>query len=151
MIDLITSLAVQRREFFLNQQVVNIRQVVSQAFDELRVGQTNGVELIKRFPPDDSPSIVCGDPELLRKAFRNVLLNAIQSLPKGDGSVEVSVSQPANDKVITSIKDTGCGIPPEKLQSVFRPFQTTKKQGMGIGLCHTRSIIEIHTRRTDSD
>lgn len=144
MIDLITNLSVQRREFSLNQQVVNIRQVVSQTFDELRVGQTIGVKLIKRFPPDDSPSIICGDPELLKKVFRKRLLNAIESLPNCDGSVEVSVSRPTNGKVTTSIKDTGCGIPPEQLQNLFRPFQTTKKRGMGIGLCHTRSIVEIH-------
>jgi putative PEP-CTERM system histidine kinase len=144
MIDLIGSLSVQRREFSLNQKPIDILQLVSQTFDELRIDHTNGLKVIKRFPPDDSPSIIFGDPELLKKVFRNVLLNAIQSLPNGDGSVEVSVSQPTNGKVITSIRDTGCGIPPEQLHNLFRPFQTTKKQGMGIGLCHTRSILEIH-------
>jgi putative PEP-CTERM system histidine kinase len=144
MIDLIASLSVQRREFSLNQKPINILQLVSQTFDEFSVPQTNGVKVIKRFSPEDRPSIIFGDPELLKKVFRNVLLNAIQSLPNGDGSVEVSVSRPANGKVTTSIKDTGCGIPPEQLQNLFRPFQTTKKQGMGIGLCHTRSILEIH-------
>jgi putative PEP-CTERM system histidine kinase len=144
MIDLIASLSVQRREFSLNQKPINILQLVSQTFDELRVRQTNGIKLIKSFPPDDSPSIIFGDPELLKKVFRNVLLNAIQSLPNGDGFVEVSVSRPTNGKVTASIKDSGCGIAPEQLQNLFRPFQTTKKQGMGIGLCHTRSIVEIH-------
>lgn len=147
MIDLIASLSVQRRDFSLNQKPISILQLVSQTFDELSVRQINGVKLIKRFPPDDSHSLIFGDPELLKKAFRNVLLNAIQSLPNGDGSVEVSVSRPTNGKVTTSIRDTGCGIPPEQLQNLFRPFQTTKKQGMGIGLCHTRSILEIHGGR----
>jgi putative PEP-CTERM system histidine kinase len=144
MIDLIASLSVQGRAFSFNQKPINILQLVSEIFDELSVRQTNGVKVIKRFPPEDRPSIIFGDPELLKNVFRNVLLNAIQSLPNGVGSVEVSVSRPTNGKVTTSIKDTGCGIPPEQLQNLFRPFQTTKKQGMGIGLCHTQSILEIH-------
>lgn len=144
MIDLIANLSLQRREFALHQQPVNILELVSNSVDGLRLAQNNGAELVKRFSPDDSPQMVCGDPELLKKVFTNVLLNAIQSLPNGHGSVEVSVSRASNGKVTTSIKDTGCGIPPEQLQKLFRPFQTTKKQGMGIGLCHTRSIVEIH-------
>ena len=35
-------------------------------------------------------------------------------------------------------------MPPEQLEKLFRPFQTTKETGLGIGLCHTRSIIEVH-------
>jgi two-component system sporulation sensor kinase A len=80
----------------------------------------------------------------LQKAFTNLLLNAIQSLPKGKGAVEVTVSEVHQGRITAAIKDTGCGIPSEQLKSLFRPFQTTKKQGMGIGLCHTRSIIEVH-------
>jgi len=79
----------------------------------------------------------------LRKAFTNVILNAIQSLPSGEGKVDVTVSQD-EDTITTSIRDTGCGIPPDRLESMFRPFQTTKENGLGIGLCHTRSIIQVH-------
>jgi putative PEP-CTERM system histidine kinase len=143
MIELFTNLSVQRRQFSLNQQPINILELVSHTFEDLRSGQTNG-KLIKTFPPHDSPPIISGDPELLKKVFTNILLNAIQSLPNGQGSVEVSVSTPTNGKVITSIKDTGCGIPAEQLPNLFRPFQTTKEQGMGIGLCHSRSIVEAH-------
>ena len=88
--------------------------------------------------------VISGDAELLQKAFTNLLLNAIQSLPKGQGAVEVTVSEEVAGKITTSIRDTGCGIPPERLETLFRPFQTTKERGMGIGLCHTRSIIEVH-------
>jgi len=79
----------------------------------------------------------------LRKAFTNVILNAIQSLPSGEGKVDVTVSQD-EDTITTSIRDTGCGIPPDRLESMFRPFQTTKENGLGIGLRHTRSIIQVH-------
>ena len=82
--------------------------------------------------------------ELLQKVFTNIVLNAIQSLPKGQGAVDISVGATVPGKIIAAIRDTGCGIPPEQLQNVFRPFQTTKERGMGIGLCHTRSIVEVH-------
>jgi signal transduction histidine kinase len=144
MISLIASLSVQRGQFSLKQQPVNILEVLSSTFDDLKISQRNGVKVHTTFPPVSKAPIISGDPELLQKAFTNLLLNAIQSLPKGEGAVEVSVSEENGGKITAAIRDTGCGIPPERLQNLFRPFQTTKDKGMGIGLCHTRSIIEVH-------
>lgn len=147
MINLIANLSVQRGQFSLKQKPVNILEILATTFDDLKIGERNGIKVFTRFPPQGEPPIVSGDAELLQKAFTNLLLNAIQSLPKGEGAVEVAVSEADNGKVITSICDNGCGIPPERLETLFRPFQTTKKNGTGIGLCHTRSIIEVHGGR----
>jgi len=144
MINLIASLSVQRGQFSLKQQPVNILEVISNTFDHLKIEQRNGVQVRTTFPPTNQLRPVSGDPELLQKAFTNLLLNAIQSLPKGEGAVEVTVSNEPRGKITASIRDTGCGISPERLDSLFRPFQTTKEKGLGIGLCHTRSIIEVH-------
>lgn len=144
MINLIASLSLQRGQFSLQQKPVNIIEVIASTFDNLKIDQRNGLKVVTAFPPKERPPIISGDPELLQKAFTNLLLNAIQSLPKGKGAVEVTVSEPNNGKITTAIKDTGCGIPPEQLENLFRPFQTTKRRGMGIGLCHTRSIVEVH-------
>ncbi|MGH7888235.1 MAG: ATP-binding protein, partial [Candidatus Binatia bacterium] len=144
MINLIASLSVQRGQFSLKQQPVNILEILSNTFDDLKINQRNGVKVHTTFPPVNKPPIISGDPELLQKAFTNLLLNAIQSLPRGEGDLEVSVSQGNAGKITAAIRDTGCGIPPERLQNLFRPFQTTKEKGLGIGLCHTRSIIEVH-------
>jgi putative PEP-CTERM system histidine kinase len=144
MINLIASLSVQRGQFSLKQQPVNILEVIAGTFDDLKIDQRNGLKLLTTFPPKEKTPMISGDRELLQKAFTNLLLNAIQSLPKGKGAVEVTVSEAHEGRITAAIKDTGCGIPSERLKSLFRPFQTTKKQGMGIGLCHTRSIIEVH-------
>jgi putative PEP-CTERM system histidine kinase len=144
MISLIASLSVQRGQFSLKQQPVNILEVLTNTFDDLKIRQRNGVKVFTAFPPKDKLPIISGDPELLQKAFTNLLLNAIQSLPKGEGAVEITVAPESAGKITTSIRDTGCGIPADQLDSLFRPFQTTKETGMGIGLCHTRSIIEVH-------
>lgn len=144
MINLIASLSVQRGQFTLKQQPVNILEVIAHTFDHLKLEQRNGVRISTAFPPKDQLPPISGDPDLLQKAFTNLLLNAIQSLPQGIGAVEVSVSQQNRGKITASIRDSGCGIPPEQLEKLFRPFQTTKEKGLGIGLCHTRSIIEVH-------
>jgi signal transduction histidine kinase len=144
MIGLIASLSVQRGQFSLKQQPVNILEVFANTFDDLKIAERNGVRLLTSFPNSGRPPIIAGDPDLLQKAFTNLMLNALQSLPKGQGAVEVTVSKNDGGKVTASIRDTGCGIPPEQMDNLFRPFQTTKEKGMGIGLCHTRSIIEVH-------
>jgi len=144
MINLIASLSVQRGQFSLKQKPVNILEILTTTFDDLKIGQRNGVKVMTTFPSKSKLPVISGDAELLHKAFTNLLLNAIQSLPKGQGAVEVTVSEEVAGKITTSIRDTGCGIPPERLETLFRPFQTTKERGMGIGLCHTRSIIEVH-------
>ena len=144
MINLIASLSVQRGQFSLKQQPVDILKVIANTFDDLKIEQRNGVKVRTVFPPTNQLPPVSGDPDLLQKAFTNLILNALQSLPKGQGAVEVMVSNEPRGKITASIRDTGCGIPPERLESLFRPFQTTKEKGLGIGLCHTRSIIEVH-------
>ena len=144
MINLIASLSVQRGQLSFKQQPVNLLDVLSHTFDDLKINQRSGVKFVTEFPPREQPPMVAGDPELLQKAFTNILLNAIQSLPRGEGSVQVKVTHPNNGKITAAISDTGCGIPPERMQNLFRPFQTTKKHGTGIGLSHTRSIIEVH-------
>lgn len=144
MMSLIASLSIQRGQFSLTQQPVNILEVINHTFEDLKIEQRTGVKITTKVPPLDAPPIVAGDPELLHKVFTNILLNAIQSLPKGLGAVDITIGEANHGKIITAIRDTGCGIPPEQLQNIFRPFQTTKERGMGIGLCHTRSIVEVH-------
>ena len=144
MINLIASLSVRRGQFFLKQQPINILEVISHTFDELKIGQRNGLSIHTEFPPMENLPAIRGDPDLLRKAFTNVILNAIQSLPSGEGEVDVAVFQDDADTITTSIRDSGCGISPDRLETMFRPFRTTKKNGLGIGLCHTRSIIQVH-------
>ncbi|HEY7166870.1 MAG TPA: XrtA/PEP-CTERM system histidine kinase PrsK [Candidatus Binatia bacterium] len=147
MMNLIAGLSLQRGKFSLKKRPVNLLDVLSSTFDDLKMDQRTGLIVTTNFPPKDMPPMIAGDPDLLKKVFTNLLLNAIQSLPEGEGAVEVTVAHPGNGRITAGIKDTGCGIPPEQIKNLFRPFQTTKSNGMGIGLCHTRSIVEVHGGR----
>ena len=57
-----------------------------------------------------------------------------------------------DDRVLLSVRDNGCGMSREFMeQSLFRPFKTTKKQGMGIGLYHCKMIVEAHGGKIEVD
>ena len=143
MISLIANLSVRKEHPSLQKKLINIVALLRDTLEDLKVTEKKDVELITRFPSDPSPLTIAGDASLLEKAFTNILFNALQSLPDGKGTLQVQVSNP-NGKILTSFTDNGCGISPENLRNLFRPFQTTKVGGMGIGLCHTRAIVENH-------
>ena len=78
----------------------------------------------------------------LRRVLVNILNNAIQAMPNG-GKIMLSAEVRHNALEI-SITDSGVGIPEDKLQSIFEPFITTKKDGLGLGLSFCKNIIEEH-------
>jgi signal transduction histidine kinase len=85
------------------------------------------------------------DPELLRQAFMNLGLNAIQALqPNGGGVLRFSARRgPAGDLVIEA-RDDGPGMDEETRAKVFEPFYTTKATGTGLGLAIVRQAVEAH-------
>jgi len=83
---------------------------------------------------------ILGDEELLELALHNVILNAIDAMPKG-GALELTLAS-QSDGLLLSIRDTGPVIPPEVVQNVFEPFFASKTRGSGFGLALARRIIE---------
>ena len=88
------------------------------------------------------------DPEQVRKVLANLIQNANEAVKNG-GEIQVSTEQ-RDGWVILSVSDNGCGMSKEFMErSLFRPFKTTKKQGMGIGLFQSKMIIEAHGGRIE--
>ena len=86
------------------------------------------------------PLYIEGDVFALGRVFRNLILNAIQAtLP--DGRVVVA-TEAMNGAVRASVVDTGCGIPADRLPTVFEDFVTTKRQGLGLGLAIAKKIVD---------
>ena len=83
-----------------------------------------------------------GDPELLKIAFQNLLLNAAHAV-RGQGHIRISLSNTGPTMVI-EIADDGPGIAPEHQERLFTPFFTTKSRGTGLGLATVRRIAEAH-------
>ena len=82
------------------------------------------------------------DRDLLKQAFLNVVVNAIQAMPDG-GELRFD-SLLHDDSAEILISDTGPGIPPELREKIFRLYFTTKKEGSGIGLAMTFRIVQLH-------
>lgn len=82
---------------------------------------------------------ILGDEELLEHALHNIILNAVEAMPKG-GILELSMI-PTTDGLLLTIRDTGSGITPEIIQNVFEPFFTSKTRGSGFGLALAHRII----------
>ncbi len=88
------------------------------------------------------------DRDQIQKVLTNLMLNA-QEAVGGDGHVAVRTSL-ENGWVLLSVQDDGCGMSDAFVQNaLFKPFQTTKKQGLGIGLFHSKQIVEAHGGRIE--
>lgn len=93
--------------------------------------------------PGHVPSIVAVK-DGIRQVFLNLLLNALDAMPAG-GTLTIATRQTAAPAgVEVTFRDTGHGIDAATLERVFEPFHTTKRQGLGLGLFTSRSIIERH-------
>jgi PAS domain S-box-containing protein len=110
--------------------------------------------------PDELPEVMV-DAQQIQQVFLNLLLNAIDAMPDGGKlAVRASVSKPSLRGLIRKnlsdgradikfveilVSDSGTGIPPDKLETVFNPFFSTKPNGLGLGLSIVYRIIEDHS------
>jgi len=95
---------------------------------------------------------VKADPNKLKQVLINLLLNAVHAMPAG-GSVRVQTRMPDEEQVEIIIADEGEGVPEEIRDSIFEPFYSTKKEGVGtgLGLYICRNILEEHCGSIELD
>ena len=86
------------------------------------------------------PLFVEGDLFALNRVYRNLLINAFQATPPHGRVVIRTLRQ--DGAAIIEIADTGCGIPPERLDTIFEDFATTKRRGLGLGLAISKKVVE---------
>ncbi len=88
------------------------------------------------------------DVDQFQSVLVNLLLNARDAVRNG-GKIQVCTAMQGNFAAL-SVSDEGCGMSKEFMdRCLFRPFKTTKKQGMGIGLFHSKKIVEAHQGRIE--
>ncbi len=95
---------------------------------------------------------VMGDPSEIRQVLWNLMINAMQAMPKG-GTLRVTACPDRIDGEAPSVRieigDTGSGIDPAHLEKIWEPFYTTKERGSGLGLAIVRRIVESHGGRVE--
>jgi signal transduction histidine kinase len=87
---------------------------------------------------------VMGSAMRVHQALFNIIVNAVEAMPFGGGTIEVETAH-ENDRVIARVRDPGIGIRPDHLPHIFEPFFTTKpeRNGVGLGLWAARQMLDI--------
>jgi two-component system, sensor histidine kinase ChiS len=89
------------------------------------------------------------DPDKMEKVFNNLMSNAFKFTPE-NGKINIAIAVENNELVVISLKDTGCGIPEDRLEHIFDRFyqvdgsSTREHEGTGIGLALAKELVELH-------
>jgi len=107
--------------------------------------QSRGIKM--DFLPFDDTWFANADRTRVKQVLINLLTNAIK-YNREQGTVEVRCTASASERIRISIKDSGTGLPPEKLAQLFQPFnrlgrETGPEEGTGIGLVVTKQLVEL--------
>jgi signal transduction histidine kinase len=101
------------------------------------------VEIIRNFSPEVPPLWV--DPALMEQVLLNLLSNAAQA--SLEGAPITVATRLIGDEAEIAVVDRGSGVAPEKVETIFNPFVTTKQSGVGLGLAIVAKIVDGHKGR----
>ncbi|MBI2567393.1 MAG: PAS domain S-box protein [Candidatus Schekmanbacteria bacterium] len=104
---------------------------------------THGTSVAARVEHRDAPIHVAVDEGQMRRVFQNIIMNAIQAMPRG-GVIEITTRRADDGSAEVVIADHGAGIPADVLPQIFDPYFTTKSGSSGLGLAAAHSIVRQH-------
>jgi putative PEP-CTERM system histidine kinase len=127
----------------LNLKSTDLNVIVSKVLSDM-----NGAfapKIISNLEPVPKVNL---DTEQFQKVITNLLLNAHEATDQG-GNIVISTGH-QNEWVFLTVQDNGKGMAKDFMEkSLFQPFATSKERGMGIGLYHTKNILEAHNGRIE--
>ena len=128
------------RTINLQPSKVNIKTLIKETLAEIILPEN-----IMLIDATKNSHEITADANQLKRVFCNIILNAVQAMPKG-GVLKIS-SKKHRNLVKVSFHDTGVGISEENLNKIFKPLFTTKAKGIGLGLAICKRIVEAHGGR----
>ncbi len=93
----------------------------------------------------EADTLIAADPLQLTRAFRNLVLNAMDAMPEG-GTLQIRTER-IDDIVRIRVEDSGQGLTEEERARLFTPYYTTKRHGTGLGLAIVQSVVSDHHGR----
>jgi two-component system, NtrC family, nitrogen regulation sensor histidine kinase NtrY len=125
-------------------EAVNVNQIVREVMQlfEAQLQAPGRPPVETKLQLDADMATVPADPEQLRRALRNLVLNALDAMPQG-GALTVRTSR-YDGKIAVEVSDTGSGLTPEECDRLFTPYYTTKQHGTGLGLAIVQSVVSDH-------
>ncbi len=155
---LVRQILTYSRQTESRREIVPLSPVIEESLRFLRATVPTTIRIRHRSCP--AATLVEADTTQLHQVLMNLLTNAVHAIGDGHGTVEIaeeivaltpalSLKHPElepGDYVRISIRDTGCGMPPEVMQRIFEPFFTTKDsgRGTGLGLSVVHGILQNH-------
>jgi len=136
-------------------QVMNISDSISNMLQIARVQLPPDITLNVKVQPD--LPLVRANIAQLEQVLLNLIGNSAKSMPDNKGGIEISLSScdrgPNKKALRLTVRDNGCGIEPENLQHIFKPFWSTRKQsgGSGLGMAMVQRIVRWHEGEIDVD
>jgi signal transduction histidine kinase/ActR/RegA family two-component response regulator len=146
--DLLDLTRIVRGKLKLERQAVDVHSLLIHA-EQIVASDANAKRLSLRFAFEAAKHHVDGDGARLHQVFWNLLKNAIKFTPAG-GKINVRTSNPAPKTLSISIEDSGAGIEPEVLPTIFSAFTQAQSPGikapvgLGLGLAISKDLIEMH-------
>ena len=121
-------------------QSINLQKALQEATELFKkdTGRDRGIITLTDFEPDLWIEM---DPAHLQQILWNLFLNAAESI-EDNGQISLHTFCTKNKQVCLRIRDNGCGMQPETLESIFDPFYTTKPAGTGLGLSIVQRILD---------
>ena len=101
---------------------------------------SNGISCRRDFEEGGETMV---DPDMMRRAALNLVINAIEAMPNG-GELRLSAGRRDDGKYAFVVEDTGVGIEEKDREKIFEPYFTTKPSGLGLGLILTKKIVDAH-------
>jgi two-component system, sensor histidine kinase and response regulator len=153
--DILDFSKIEARRLDLDRAPFVVRDAVAEAVRLVSLRATEkGLELTSRVA-SDVPETLLGDPGRLRQVLLNVLSNAVKFTSEGRVTLDVTVESSGPESVVLRfvVRDTGIGIPQERLQEIFEPFtqadaSTTRRYGgTGLGLAIALRLVELMNGR----
>jgi two-component system sensor histidine kinase VicK len=137
------TLKLDMTHFDLNKKIENVIADVKQ-----QMGADTNKKLRIKFEPKDSITVT-GDKTRIFQVISNLLNNAIKFTEDGTIIVNAQKNHETHEAIIT-IKDSGTGIDPEIMPTMFSKFITKSKRGVGLGLYIAKNIVEAHGGKIDA-
>ncbi|MFM7109610.1 MAG: sensor histidine kinase [Planctomycetota bacterium] len=119
----------------------DLRKVLEELVDFFEPMARSSNVRVNVFLPADMPPVHL-DPDLMKQALLNLMLNAQQAMPGGGELTLLAAAE--GPWLVLHVIDTGAGIPPEAMENLFKPFFSTKPGGSGLGLPTARKVLEAH-------
>jgi two-component system sensor kinase FixL len=126
----------------VERQIENLPMVIEDVTALALIGVDKEIRLNTEFDPQASVALI--DKVQIQQVIFNLIRNAIEAMVSSPRREVLIVTTGDDDMVMISVADTGPGLPEIVRTKLFQPFNTTKNDGMGVGLSICRTIVEAH-------